>query len=365
MKTESTTQEVPEVRFWHRISTKEKALFYEHLANMVDGGVSVISALYSFLDKNKNVKMEVEIMNLLVFVESGNSFSIAMKKLPDIFDKREVAIIEAGEQSGTMQRSFVSLANELRNQEELTSKVKGALTYPFIIVLFLVGAIMTIMTYIIPKLEPLFTSTGVELPFATRALISSSRFIQGNFWGIVILIVAAALAFQAYAKSTTGRRSLDALYLRIPVVGDVYRNYIIVRVASTLSLLLEAGIPILKTLSLTGEGSNNAVFQEKIEEISKKVRDGKKIAESIEEVDPDFEVFTQDFYQIIGAGERTSTINKVCHTLAAQYTREVDSSVAVLVRFIEPLAILIAGIFVLWFAFGIFSAVLKITETVA
>ena len=136
------------------------------------------------------------------------------------------------------------------------------------------------------------------------------------------------------------------------------------RVASTLSLLLEAGIPIIRTLGLTGEGSNNVLFQEKIEEISKKVQNGKKIAESIEESDPKFEVFTQDFYQIISAGERTSTINKVCRKLATQYTREVDSSISVLVRFIEPLAILIAGIFVLWFAFGIFSAVLKITETV-
>lgn len=367
MKTNSATpdvQEVREVRFWHRISIKEKALFYEHLANMVDGGVSVIAALYSFLDKNRNIKMEVEIMNLLVFVESGDSFSIAMKKLPSVFDKREVAIIEAGEQSGTMQRSFSSLADELRSQEELKSKVKGALTYPLIIVLFLFGAVMIIMTYIIPKLEPLFMNTGVELPFATQALVSTSRFIEGNFSGIIVFIIIAILSFQAYAKSITGRRSLDALYLRIPVVGDVYRNYVIVRVASTLALLLEAGIPIVKTLGLTGEGSNNAVFQEKIEEISKKIQNGKKIAESIEEVDPEFKVFTQDFYQIISAGERTSTVNKVCHKLATQYTREVDSSIAVLVRFIEPLAILIAGIFVLWFAFGIFAAVLKITETV-
>lgn len=231
--------------------------------------------------------------------------------------------------------------------------------------IFLVGAIMTIMTYIIPKLEPLFANAGVELPFATRALISTSRFIEGHFWAIIVLMIVSILAFRAYAKSVTGRQSLDALYLRIPVVGDVYRNYIIVRIASTLSLLLEAGIPIIKTLGLTGEGSNNTVFQEKIDEISKKVQSGKKIAESIEEVDPEFSVFTQDFYQIIGAGERTSTVNKVCHKLATQYTREVDSSIAVLVRFIEPLAILIAGIFVLWFAFGIFSAVLKITETVA
>lgn len=115
---------IQEVRFWHKITSKEKALFYEHLANMVDGGVPVIASLRSFLDKNKNPKLEAEIMNLLIFVESGDSFSIAMKKLPSVFDRREIAIIEAGEQSGTMQRSFESLAAELRNTEELKAKVK-------------------------------------------------------------------------------------------------------------------------------------------------------------------------------------------------------------------------------------------------
>ena len=186
-------QEAREVRFWHRISVKEKALFYEHLANMVDGGVSVIASLRSFLDKNNNVKMEVEILNLLMFVESGDSFSTGMKKMPTTFDKREIAIIESGEQSGTMQNSFTSLSIELRNQEELTGKVKGALTYPFIIILFLAGAILTIMTYIIPKLEPLFVSTGVELPFATRSLIASSRFIENNFIAIIVVLVLMAL----------------------------------------------------------------------------------------------------------------------------------------------------------------------------
>lgn len=364
MNNQAANPEIKEVRFWHTITSKEKALFYEHLANMVDGWVPVIASLRSFLDKNKNPKLEAEILNLLIFVESGDSFSIAMKKLPSVFDRREIAIIEAGEQSGTMQRSFESLAAELRNTEELKAKVKWALTYPLIIVVFLVGAILTIMTYIIPKLEPLFESTGVELPFMTQALIGTSRFIENNFIAIIVLIVIAILLFQAYSRSTFGRYTLDSLYLRLPVVGTVYRNYIIVRVASTLSLLLEAGIPIVKTLDLTAEWSNNAVFQEKIAEVSKKIQNGHKLAESLEESDPSFAVFTQDFVQIIAAGERTSTVNKVCRKLAAQYTREVDNSIAVLVRFIEPAAILIAGIFVLWFAFGIFSAVLKITETV-
>lgn len=124
MNNQVVNPEIKEVRFWHTITSKEKALFYEHLANMVDGGVPVIASLRSFLDKNKNPKLEAEVLNLLIFVESGDSFSIAMKKLPSVFDRREIAIIEAGEQSGTMQRSFESLAAELRNTEELKAKVK-------------------------------------------------------------------------------------------------------------------------------------------------------------------------------------------------------------------------------------------------
>lgn len=109
------------------------------------------------------------------------------------------------------------------------------------------------MTYIIPKLEPLFESTGVELPLMTQALIGTSRFIENNFIAIIIVIIIAILLFQAYSRSTFGRYTLDSLYLRLPVIGTVYRNYIIVRVASTLSLLLESGIPIIKTLDLTAE----------------------------------------------------------------------------------------------------------------
>lgn len=359
----SQTQDTP-VRFWHTFSDKEKALFYEHISNMVDGGVTIIQALKSFLDKNRNPKLLQEVSQLLFFIDSWDSVSIAMRKLPKTFDRREIAIVEAGEQSGTTQRSFASLADELRNAEELKSKVKGALTYPLIIVFFLVGAILTIMTYVIPKIEPLFETANTELPFATKSLIASSRFVESNFAAIIVFIIIAIGAFRVYSQSDEGRRTLDRFYFHLPVIGTIYRNYIIVRVASTMSLLLGAGIPIIRTLSLTSDGSNSTVFQEKIDFVIKNVQNGKKLAESIEESDPNFEVFTQDFSQIISAGERTSTVNNVCKKLAIQYTREVDNSVSVLVRFIEPIAILIAGIFVLWFAFGIFSAVLKITETV-
>ena len=179
--------EVP-VRFWHRISLKEKALFYEHLANLVDGGVTFIDALKSFCEKTENPLFYNEARELLMLVESGDAMSNAMKKLPRVFDKGEVAIIEAGEQSGTLHRSFTSLALELREQDMLGSKLKGAMTYPAIILVFLVAAIMVIMVFVVPKLLPLFENAGTDLPTVTVSLIATSNFVAHHFLFLAFLI---------------------------------------------------------------------------------------------------------------------------------------------------------------------------------
>lgn len=355
--------EVP-VHFWNRITLKEKALFYEHLSNLIDGGVTFIDALRSFCEKTENPLFYKYATELLMLVESGDIMSNAMKKLPRAFDRGEVSIIEAGEQSGTLQRSFSSLAEDLRNQETLSSKLKGALVYPAIILAFLVAAIMVIMVFVVPKLLPLFENAGTELPAVTVSLIATSNFVANNFLIIVFGIAGLVIGIFSYIKTYQGRKHFDTIILRVPLIGRVYRNYLIVRVSTTLGLLLGAGIPIIKTLRLTGESTNNLVYEEAVLQVSNLVESGMKIAESFEKVDPKHQIFTQDFIQLVGAGEKTSTINKVCVKIATQYTREVDASVTMLVKFVEPGAILFAGIFVLWFAFAIFSAVLKITDTV-
>lgn len=352
------------VRFYHRISLKEKALFYEHLSNLVDGGVTLIEALKSFVEKTGNPRFFRDAGELLLLIESGDTMSIAMKKLPRTFERSEVSIIEAGEQSGTMQRSFVSLANDLRSRQELKTKLVSAMTYPAIIVIFLLVAVTIIMAYVVPKLLPLFATAGTELPFATKSLVATSSFVSTHFFLLLFAITGLLLIVWSYVSTYEGKKKLDSLLLRIPLVGRIYRNYLIVRTASMLGLLLGAGIPIIKTLKLTAESTGNVVYEEAINTVAESVGTGKKITESLESVDPKFRLFTRDFVQLIGAGEKTSTVNKVCAKIAEQYNREVDSSVAMLVKFVEPGAILVAGGFVLWFAFAIFAAVMKITETV-
>lgn len=352
------------VNFWHKITTKDKALFYEHLSNLVDWWVTVINALEAFLQKTKNPKMVKEIWTLLIFVNSWDSFSIAMKKNPWIFDKKEIAIIEAWESSWTMQKSFESLAVQLREQEELKQKAKSALTYPVIIMLFLIVAVVVIMTYVIPKLRPLFENANVELPLSTKALVFTSEFIINNFVVLIILAIWWIVWIKSFKQSESWKRFFDEVTLKLPLVWDVYRNYIIAQIASNLGLLIWAWIPIIKTLILSWEASNNMIYSYAMNMVSDKVMNWKKLTQSFEEVDPLNRYFPSDFLQMIWAWEKTSTVNKVCEKIKIQYTREVDNSLTILIKWIEPLAIFIAWAFVLWFAFAIFSAVLKITETV-
>lgn len=350
------------VRFWHRISTKEKALLFEHLSNLIEGGVTALSALKSFLEKTKNPKLSEELSQMVLLIESGDPFSTAMKKLPKVYSKAEISIVESGEQSGTMQKSFESIARDLRGRDEIRVKLKAALTYPVVVMGFLVGAIALIMAYVVPKLIPLFDTVGGELPGPTAALIAASSFVRSYFLAMAFIAAMAAFAFRAWVATYDGKLAYDRFALRLPLVGPLYRNYLIVRISSMFSLLIAAGVPIIKMLKLTGESTGNLVYEEAFAEIASSLEKGKKLAESIEAYDPENRIFPSDFVQIIAAGERTSTVNRVTGKLSEQYSREVDASIGTLVRFVEPVSVVIAGVFVLWFAFAIFAAVMRLTE---
>ncbi|MDD3120061.1 MAG: type II secretion system F family protein [Candidatus Gracilibacteria bacterium] len=350
------------INFTYQISWKDKILLYEHLSNLLEGGVTILVALESFIEKTSNPKIREEIGGLFLLVNSGDQVSLAMKKMPNIFDKREISIIEAGENSGTIQKSFLSLAEDLRKKEELKTKVKSSLTYPFIIMCFLLIAITIVMYYVIPKFQPIFETVGANMPFATQSLINTSNFVVGNFGLIIFLIFLGAISFKIFTMSDFGKYFIDDLKLKTPLIGPVYKNYILSNIASSLGLLLGAGIDIIKSLKLTAESSDNEVYKLLIYEIGAQVSSGKKISESIEEIDSEHKFFKSDFIQMLNAGEKTSTLNKIFQKLFVQYTREVDNSLSIFIKWIEPIVILIASIFVLWFALAILSVVLQMSN---
>lgn len=197
-----------------------------------------MSALRGFggrLKAGSRIRESVE--NTLFFLEGGDAMNTAMRKIPDFYGEKEIAIVESGEQTGMLKDTFEAIAREMRMQEELRRKVVGALTYPFIIMLFLMLALIVVMTYVIPQIMPIIAEMTTDIPFSTRSLIAVSSFFSENIILIILILIAIGLLVYGYSNTDMGRRFFDREKLYLPVIGTVYRNYMIVQVMSTFHLL--------------------------------------------------------------------------------------------------------------------------------
>ncbi|NUJ98032.1 type II secretion system F family protein [Candidatus Gracilibacteria bacterium] len=348
-----------------KVGIVDRYNFYEYLGVLLDGGVNIGEAILTAGEKIQNSFFREKIRNeLYTYVSSGDTLSKSMKKLPFIFENSEVAIIEAGETTGMINIALSRLSDELKKNYVLRQKVKSALTYPIIIFLFLLVALIIVLTYVIPAITPLFDNSGVELPFSTKALISTSYFVSHNFILLLLGVFALFVFFIGYKGTEKGKANIDYFLLSIPLIGKVYRNYILAGIASNFGNLISSGVPVIKALSLVGKTSNNMVYETIFNSIIERVSKGEKITDAMKEVDKTTGFFPGDFIQMLSVGEKTATLDKVSQKIYNQYSREVEYSLGNLTKWIEPIAILFAGAFVLWFAFAIFGAILKVTQTV-
>ncbi|PIE85484.1 hypothetical protein CSA08_01860 [Candidatus Gracilibacteria bacterium] len=347
-----------------KVRAIDKSNFYEYLSVMIDGGVTLSEALSSVNTKISNYFFKEKIEEIITYISSGDSLSKSMKKNPDIFDSSEISIIEAGESTGMLVESLKKLAEDLLKAHNLKKKIKGSLTYPVIIFLFLIFAVIIVLIYVIPAIKPLFETSEVELPTATKALLFTSDFIRNNFISLLFFFFSVFVAFVGYKNTLTGRKHLESLLLGFPLIGKVYRNYILSGIASNLGGLVGSGVSIVKALTLTGKSTNNILYESMFDAIVRKVTAGEKIVDSMQELDEENYYFPISFLQMLSVGEKTASIERISRKMNEQYTTEVNNSLSSLVKWIEPIAILIAGIFVLWFAFAIFGAILKVTDIV-
>jgi len=348
-----------------KVKVMDKYNFYEYLSVMLDGWVTISETLESVQVKIKNEFFKEKIGELLSYVASGDSFSKSMKKIPQVFKASEVSIIEAGETTGQLTSSLSKLSDDLRKTHELRSKVKNALTYPLIIMLFLFAAVIVVLIVVIPSIKPLFDTTEVELPASTQALIWLSDFISHNFLLLILFIATIGVLFVWYKNTEKWRANIDYMLLEIPLVGKVYKNYLLSSISSSLGTLIWSWVWVLKALTLVSKSLNNSVYESLLEEVITKVSSWNKIVDSMHEVDEENLFFPADFLQMLSVWEKTASLEKVSKKISAQYNREVDYSLSNLTKWIEPIAIMLAGIFVLWFAFAIFGAILKVTATVS
>ena len=350
--------------FSKKVSLTDKYNFYEYLAVMLDGGVSIEETLSSVSSKITSPYFKEKINEFKVYISSWDSVSKSMKKIPQIFPSGEVYIVEAGEATGMLSESLLKLSDELKKVHELRNKIKWALTYPLIIFLFLFLAVLLVLTYVIPAIKPLFETSQVELPTATKALMFVSDFVSSNFLLLILIIFSVFVLFVWYKNTKTGKIQIEQFIFWFPLVGKVYKNYVLSSISWTFWSLIGSGVSVIKTLNLVGKASNSHIYEWLFDEISLLVSRWSKIVDAMKEVDPNGIYFPASFLQMLSVWERTASLEKINKKISIGYEKEVDYSLANLSKWIEPVAILIAWVFVLWFAFAIFWAILKVTQVV-
>lgn len=344
------------------ISLKDKILFYESTANLLEGGITILWALKWLASRTPPGKLHETLDNTIFFIESGDALNIAMRKFPNFYTEKEIAIIESGEQTGMLKDSFQAIAVDLRTQEDLRRKVIGALTYPFVILFFLALALTVVMTYVVPQIMPIIAEMNATPSISTRSLIWVSNFFRHNLIFLIIIIFAGSMIFRGYVMTDSGKLWFDRTKLYMPIIGMVYKNFLVVQVMSTYQLLASSGVSIVKTLKLTGASAGNVEVWNMYMHMANEVSKWKKISEAMLDADKIGYFFTSDIIQMVESAEKTSTIHQTSKKISEQYRREVDASLAVMVKLIEPIALLMAGVFVLWFAIAIFSSIMQVVS---
>lgn len=363
--TENIEKEENHIIIFKSVSLIDKYNFYEYLWVMIDWWVSVTESLESVNSKITSVYFKEKISELITYISSWDSFSKSMKKIPSVFSLDEISLIEAWENTGELSKSFMKLSDNLKKHYNLRKKIKWSLTYPLIIFLFLGLAMTVVLTFVIPAIKPLFDNSWVELPAATQALLATSDFLINNYLQLILFLMTLVVIFMWYKNTKSWRASVETFLLTFPLIWKVYKNYILSNIASNMWNLIWSWVGIVKTLTLVWKSTNNSIYEDLFNEVIVKVSAWWKIVDSMREVDEEKKYFPADFLQMLSVWERTASIDTITIKLNTQYEREVDYSLWNLTKWIEPLAILLAWIFVLWFAFAIFWAILKVTETVS
>ncbi len=347
-----------------KIWVVDKYNFYEYISVMLDWWVWVTEALKSVESKISSPYFKQKINELVTYISSWDSFSKSMKKMPNVFESSEVSIIESWETTWQLSASLMKLSDDLKKLHELKNKIKSALTYPLIIFIFLILALVIVLAYVIPAIQPLFVDSDVELPAATKALIATSDFIIYNYWILILFFSTIFVVFMIYKNTNSWKENIEKFVLDIPLVWKIYKNYILANIAANMSSLIWSWIWIVKALWLVWKSSNSVIYMNIFDDVISKVSSWDTIVHSIEEVDKEKEYFPSDYLQMMSVWEKTASLESICAKINTQYQKEVDYSLARLTKWIEPIAILISGVFILWFSFAIFWAILQVTQTV-
>ena len=321
------------------VAAKNLAIFTRQFSVMIDAGLPLVQCLEILGNQEEDKNFSAVILSTRAEVESGASLADAMRKHPKAFDDLFTNMIAAGEAGGILDTILKRLAVYIEKAVKLKGQVKSAMIYPIAVISIATLVVGVILWKVIPTFANLFAGLGAELPLPTRVVIALSNGLVR--WGPFLLVGMGAIGygFKAYYATPGGRKTIDALSLKILVIGPLLRKIAVARFCRTLSTLLASGVSILEALDITARTSGNAVVEEGILTTRKSIERGETIAEPLKKT----QVFPSMVVQMIGVGEATGALDTMLAKIADFYEEEVDVAVAGLLTLLEPIMIAFLG----------------------
>jgi len=340
---------------------KQSDIIYatSQLAVMVDTGITLSAALDSIAEHEQNPTLKSVLLDLKVRVESGEDFSTALARYPWHFDKTYVSLIRSSEQTGTMAEMLETVSGYLRSQLETRQKIRAALAYPSVMAVLAVGVTIFLLTYILPKFEPLFTRKGVKLPKPTIVMMAASDLLLDYWYAWLALAIALFLTWFFGRRTEPGRKILDWLQINIPIVGPMSRKVTISRSIRTLGTMVASGVSMLDAIRLTAEVSSNWYYEQAWLRVLAQITEGHRIADALK---AETSLFPSTLVQMIGAGEETGKLEKVLNKVSTFYDREVETSLKATMSMIEPLMICAMGFIVGGIALGLLMPIFSLSR---
>src|SRR5881296_395735 len=335
---------IPKLSGRKKVKSKELAIFTRQFSVMIDAGLPLVQCLDILSTQQQNKYFKQVLAQVRQDVEEGSTLAGAMSRHPRVFDQLYSNMVEAGETGGILDLILQRLSTFIEKVVKLKRDVTSAMIYPAAVILLAICAVAVIMVVVIPQFQNIFMGLlgpGEPLPLPTRIVVGISNFLAG--WGglaILVVVVGTVVSLKFYYKTPRGRKQIDTLLLKMPIIGSIFLKIAVARFSRTLSTLLSSGVPILQSLDITARTAGNVVIEEAITNVRTAVEQGKSFVEPLRAAD----IFPHMVSQMVGIGEQTGALDAMLGKIADFYEQEVDAAIANLLTLIEPALIGFLGV---------------------
>ncbi len=331
-------------KYLNRVKTKDTVLFARQLSTLINAGLPLVQSLRNVAEQTTSKPLKAVINNIISNVEGGQSLSDSLSKHPDVFNRIFVSLVAAGESSGTLDTSLERVAIQQEKDADIISKIRGAMVYPIVVLLVMVGVVTFMLVKVLPQVKVLYqTFPGANLPIETRMLLAVSHFVTQYWWIVLLLAVIAIVATTRWIQTGPGRRFFDMLKLRTPPFAKLFQKVYMARFSRTGSTLVGAGVPLLQMLQIAANAVSNVLVQDSISKAAEKVKGGKALSDSLQG-DPNFLSLVPNMLRI---GEQSGSMEQMMTKTAEYYEKEVDNEIKNISTLLEPIMMVLLGIMAL------------------